>query len=925
MGSEGLPRDIVGQWMWDSSLIGKDDTFLLFRHSFQISTPDLENILWITAGCAYQLFINDSFVGFGPRASNQGTTSYVDRYEISDRLRSGINSLCVVVYETMPENGCRIRPYGLWCQLECGGRIMVKSDESWMIFPGTGYLHPRPRAGYGQLMTEYIDNTAIPPGWSRSMYHTTGNWKAPDRLVSVNDYGAGLELFPMPPAMIENDAPFRSRVRGRIAGLRAWTQVVFNQCHDNRHSACAAETFLFSEKGGRLRFRLSCDSRYRFFVNDELVSHGEFSMGNRDLEMVLQPGWNRLLVGQNPGENSMGVFLLFPDFIEGGLICNCRPDKAAEAGWVVIGPLKLPLEQLSPRLRFDTIENMPYIPENLHPMDLYTLFKLAQMEVSDEAPGDMPILQRGDFLRLSLDILRYGVPLVEVDASEGDIIDLTMGQYLRSNGMPTRGSGIRSTHTLRCREGHNVFMLFHPREIHDIMISVRYTRKGVHVARTRMLELVRNVRTRTSFECADEELNLLWKIGEHTLRRSAAYVPQSEPHLLRQGIYLLDAYIDAVNRNAVFGDRGYCVEHLRQFLAAQYENGDIPVRSFSGETLSQVHHLFFLPEWILYNYRITGDFNELERCYPHLMRTLEFYESLVDPEIGLIGEIDTRFELKSRISDGVFDPDSIPTYVNALFCRFLTTTGEICRLVGDEETAQDLEDEANEVASELKRRNYDPEAKLYYRKTLRDGSVPEPEHNLWANFTVLYSGILSEAEIENFFDTYFNQESPFDCTEEARNPYIHFLFMDTLFNIGKHNWGCRYLREYWQARNGREAGAWLSWKGEPNPQTMRFSDGCVVSPNVFMVRELGGVRAIDPAFTTIFFRPATELTRWASSTVHTASGKLEIRWEHLENGDFQVTVDSSYPVRVLPVLPEELRGRAVFDAGEKVTIMEEEV
>ena len=921
MDSEALPRDIVGQWIWDSSLIGKDDTFLLFRHSFQVSTPDLDNILWITAGCAYQLFINDRLAGFGPRA-NPSNASFVDRYEISDRLRSGINSVCVIVYESMPENGCRFRPYGLWCQLECGGRIVLKSDETWMTFPGTGFLKPRPRAGHGQLMTEYIDNTEIPIGWTRAMYHPTGNWKAPDRLVSVTDYGAGLEPFPLPPAVIEDEAPFRSRVRGRITGLRAWTQVLFSNRHDNRNSACAAETFLFCEQDTTVRFRLSCDSEYVFFVNETLVSRGGNSVGNKDLRMELRAGWNRFLAGQKPGENSMGVFLLFPDFVPGSMVFYSQPEKTAEQGWVVIGPLKLPLAQLTPRLRFETLERWVYVPENLLPMDVYTLFKLAELEVSEEAPGELPMLQRGEFLRLSLDISRYGVPMLEIDAAEGDLLDLTMGQYLRDNGMPTRGSGIRSTHTLRCREGHNVFMLFNPREIREIMISVRYTRRGVRIARTRMLELVRSVRNRTRFECSDEVMNQLWKIGEHTLRRSAAYVPQNEPHL-RQGMYLLDAYIDSVNMNAVFGDRIYSVDHLRQFLAAQYENGDIPALSFGSEPLSQVHHLFFLPEWIMYNYRVTGDLEELEFCYPHLMRTLEFYESLIDPEIGLIGEIDNRFQLKSRLSDGVFEPDSIPTYVNALFCRFLTTTAEICRRVGDDETAQELEEEADEIASELKRRNYDPEAKLYYRKTLRDGTVPEPEHNLWANFTVLYSGMLTDAEIDNFFETYFNPEPPYDRTEEARNPYIHFLFMETLFNVGDPNWGCRYFRDYWRDRTTRDAGAWLSWKGERDPQAMRFSDGCVVSPNVFLVREMGGIRPADPAYTTIFFRPAEELAKWADTTVFTVSGRLQVRWEHLESGEFRITVDSTYPVRFLPALPPEVRELAIFDTGPQVTIIDD--
>ena len=86
---------------------------------------------------------------------------------------------------------------------------------------------------------------------------------------------------------------------------------------------------------------------------------------------------------------------------------------------------------------------------------------------------------------------------------------------------------------------------------------------------------------------------------------------------------------------------------------------------------------------------------------------------------------------------------------------------------------------------------------------------------------------------------------------------------------------------------------------------------------------MGGIRPADPAYTTIFFRPAEELAKWADTTVFTVSGRLQVRWEHLESGEFRITVDSTYPVRFLPALPPEVRELAIFDTGPQVTIIDD--
>ena len=53
-----MPTRIMGEWIWKNSLLNHPDSFLLMRKEFVCSTVNLDSLLWISANCAYQLFIN---------------------------------------------------------------------------------------------------------------------------------------------------------------------------------------------------------------------------------------------------------------------------------------------------------------------------------------------------------------------------------------------------------------------------------------------------------------------------------------------------------------------------------------------------------------------------------------------------------------------------------------------------------------------------------------------------------------------------------------------------------------------------------------------------------------------------------------------------------------------------------------------------
>lgn len=173
--------------------------------------------------------------------------------------------------------------------------------------------------------------------------------------------------------------------------------------------------------------------------------------------------------------------------------------------------------------------------------------------------------------------------------------------------------------------------------------------------------MTRAERQETVFHCSDELLNRFWEIGRQTLRRSAAFVPLAESRA-DNDCYMLDAYIDAVNMAAVFGDYEYANARLQQFVDAQLENGDIPALTFGTRHASQVHQLFFFPVWIYYNYRFAANITRLREMIPSLDLTREYFEAMIDEETGLLTDAEIRFGFQSKISFGEFKEGEIPTY-----------------------------------------------------------------------------------------------------------------------------------------------------------------------------------------------------------------------------------------------------------------------
>lgn len=916
-----LPGRICGEWIWREDLLDVPDVTVMFRREFVCSCIGEETDLWISAKDTYQLFINGRFIGFGPRAHQNLDTSYIDQHEITFYLEPGINVVAVLVTRSTLAAPCgdRREP-GLWCQIATHRENIVSTDRSWLLCEAECYSGHRARISNDQGLAQLFQAELCPANWAMPMTEPASCWGAPDYITPVGEAGAMLELYPLaPPSIGDEHLEFSFDCGGKLKKIPNWTSVIFPDMKPGPSTgASAAFTYLFSEEDSTLAVRLFSDDPFKLFCNNHLVAAKSHMAGEQTLDLPLRAGWNRLLLFQSPNYNSMGFLILFgKDGGNNDVRIWQDMVETAPAAWSIADSLHLPLESATPPIHFEKLQTQSRHVALSEMADPGTL--LAHCEHCEDPA--IPVgkgLGEHEFAIYTLLAMSYGFVRLLVEANAGDVVDISIGTHRDDSGRIFSSNDLRSTSTMICGQGHNHFLSSLPGDCYCVMVSIRKTAGAVKVLSLSFDELVRPERHEAFFRCSDDLFNRFWETGRLTLRRSAAFVPVVGART-HSDCCILDAYVNAVNMAAVYGDFDYAAARLRQFIDAQYENGEIPVLTYGGVYRSQFEQLFFFPVWINYNYRFSANLVELERSIAALDLLREYFTTLLD-ENGLLVNLNERFSLPATLTVGPrFASGEVPTVWNALFCRFLLSSAEIYRVVNQPVNAKQCIAQAQRIAGVLQLNNFDSEQKLFASCQL---DSPQADFDLWSNFSAMLGGVSPLDTFEDFFYAFFNFDPPFDRDTEARRPFFNFLFLEMMFALGQHEWGLRYFRSYWESRLSGTPGAWGAEFDSRVPVATQFANGSRISPNIFLLREVLGIRIAEAGHSVIYFNPAFRFLESAEGVIPMARGRLKVKWARLADGTLDVTLDANIKLKIVPELSHEQLHNTTFHLGESVTLLD---
>ncbi len=911
-----IPSQIRGQWTAKRQDIPEEGVWFAARRTFTVRSIAPSADFWISTGGNYQLTINSNLVGCGPRPHHLPDTSYVDQYDLSKYLTDGDNVIAIL-YRSGPVDSKR-HP-GFWCQLELDGVPAVWSDNSWDLLEiKRGILAPVTLAGNNSLSLT-LEREIVPVEWFRPDAALGKRWQRPDWLRTVAMPGGKIAFHPLLPNEISEEitsVPWTGG--GKTCETGAASGFHFHDIYSVPGVYLAA-SFRFAEKTGEITAHFTSDVPFRIFSNNHLAKQGE-QADDLPVTLPLNHGWNRILVyqesrlvssggfwrlpGEKPGAN--GPFLV--DMLEGAL-----------PGWNLTGPLRLPLNRTAAGIR---PEHLPMHPFRKRPVDTYAnagwianlgFHNLPATELSETMRGE-------EFFRFRLDRLRYGLVSLEFTAPSGATVDLLTGSQVNAAGCPVYESNRRSVYSIRTCEGKNRLIMPVAAEVFEIMILVRRSSDAVRLEGVFFHEMSRLESRETSFKCSDPALNAIWDAGLQSIRRAAAF--QEPVWYEAHGAKLIDQCIQAFNMISIFNDYQASRGRLVGLLESQLESGEIPVATHGRTIPAQMEQLFALPLWLLYHHRSGNDPELLSYGVQAVDRLVSLFDGLVDESTGLI-QIPPGAPLwEDMFEEAPPESGTVPVAWNVCYCRMLLSAGEIYRQLSRKEEANHCFRNAVLMATRLKEVARDPATGLLARWLKADGSV-DGAGDLRTNFLALLAGVHEPAAFQKIFYTYFNFTPPYaKFPEQSRSGYFNFFFLEMLFALNQGDWALRYLRDFYGQLLDPATQAWRVAPGSSEITDGRLHGGRFSVPNAFLIRQAAGLRPAGAGYNAVYFDPPINVLQFVEINLPTVKGQIHVLWRRDDNGVLHVTIDATYPLRVIPDFAPGQEVDCSFNFNENVTLDE---
>lgn len=205
--------------MWLSDANVPINHWVDFRNKIHLDTTGEAKCL-IAVDTAYQLWINGREVDQAC-FSDFPQDRYYNTIDVTDFLRTGDNYIAVLAYYQGVDTSRYVsgKP-GLLLELQCEGRSVLVSDESWQARTDLGYRSGEVPKVTDQLGLTIEYNASEDDDW-KSPDDTEGDWSAPQAFAAAHAR-SDCKLSPYPLKRFQlDDAPARLIRRGQLSNVPA--------------------------------------------------------------------------------------------------------------------------------------------------------------------------------------------------------------------------------------------------------------------------------------------------------------------------------------------------------------------------------------------------------------------------------------------------------------------------------------------------------------------------------------------------------------------------------------------------------------------------------------------------------------------------------------------------------------------------------
>lgn len=890
-----------------------------FRRSFTITGDVQEAYLHIYADTVYQLFVNGSFIEFGPVRNDPRYPLY-DSIDLKPHLQQGANVIALYVnyfgcktFKAMPQQAGFIS----WGSIRHAADDidLHSSPELWRGKAAAEHSRYTRKLSFALDTAEHVDQVNGDHGWQQADYDDS-TWPTVTALTTQDSWG---ELQP-------RSIPFMS---GESLPLRKLAQLAPLDKREQLFSFTVPNPHHFDAKDGGLN-RYSNFLALRTYIyapEDMTVPVGTFwgehwlngealSGGSNDAvkSMRINQIW-QLNKGWNYFFGKVGMYADIYNFYLGvprdaGIHVSARKDLDAAPDF-----------EHSPVMLKDDYEqhladkSLPYAEDET--LDAIGGWQLAGPEQAAQDPGhetswddfgntmdqiSVDELQGFTFskdkypdgftLRLDQEFMHLVFPEITLSGVKGATIDLLYSEHLNADNERLRiNHNYCGADRVVCSEDRIDWRPIQPRGLRYLRITVRDTTADVILERLNVRSAHYPVEHKGFFECSDPLLMRIWEMGRLTqaCNMEDAYVDCSGRE---RGMYGRDTIIQYHNALAAFGDQqlmarcmqlyGQSPDETRKFRAVYPNTGDYTIADFALNMVEGYKHY----------YDYSGDTQRIMDDWSAIKANMEWFHELADERDDLLldGEWDKHHGIKAHYGgfhgdNGTWKGYQDFTGVHANFTFTYIMAMEAARaladLCGDQDEYRRLGKRLDSIR---------PACQQFWddRQQCFSDNLDKHCHSIQANSFAIRAGVCSDEQYE-LVRQHLRRElrhvfkNGFDASEGSNmSPAFSFYIFDGLYKAGLADVAEDAFREGW---------GWFLTQGcQTAPEFFRLTASLChawsACPTYYLSRYCVGI-FFDASsnFKTITLDPqAGPDLDYAHGIFPHPLGKVEAKWTRRDNG-----------------------------------------
>lgn len=388
-----------------------------------------------------------------------------------------------------------------------------------------------------------------------------------------------------------------------------------------------------------------------------------------------------------------------------------------------------------------------------------------------------------------------------------------------------------------------------------------------------------------SFECSDDDVNEIWKVGAYTMDLTTR-----------------EFFVDGIKR-----DRWtWSGDAIQSYLMNYYLRFDTDtvrrtIRQLRGKDPVTAHintimdYTFYWFKSILDYYEFTADIDFVREMYPRMLTMMQY----------VLGRTDSEGFADGRPDDWIFvdwvdfpmHKRGVMAFEQILFAKSLETMSRCAVLLRDNpmdnppQGSRTTEEYAHDVTKystlyETLRKNIDAtfwdDVVKAFLHSVEDGEINPMVTKFPNMFAMLFGYVSEERKAEILHNVMLNPS-----VEAITTPYMRFYELEALCMMGQHDFVMKEIKDYWggMLRNGATS-FWekyvpgekgtehLQMYGRPYGKSLCHAWGA--SPVYLLGRYFLGVTPVKPGYEAWECRPNLGGLQWMRGAVPTPYGPIKI-------------------------------------------------